>query len=411
LFAVAIAAIAIHVVTDGFITLEPGTQRTDHLVSAGVPLILLLSTVGLYPHLRPGARALSAIVLGTLSLAGFGVAFRHATTVAPRGDDWTGFALLPAALLLVVLGARMLWRSRKRDRHRHYRRALLAVGAAVATLWILVPTTVALLTTHRPREAAESVDLGRPYDSVVVRTRDGLSLDGRYVPSRNGAAVIVFPGSNSRAPQARALVRHGYGVLMLDMRGYRKSDGDPNAFGWGATKDIDAGIAFLQARDDVEAGRIGGIGFSVGGEQMLETAAANSGLRAVVSDGAGERSVRESTLRGPRGWFALPTMAVQTVAVAIFSGERPPPALQDVLPKIAPRPILLVYAGNGTGGEDLQPKFYAAAEEPKALWQITGAGHTGGFSDRPQEYERRVTTFFNRALLGPRANDKPRKGR
>ena len=36
---------------------------------------------------------------------------------------------------------------------------------------------------------------------------------------------------------------------------------------------------------------------------MLQAAAANTGLRAVVSEGAGFRSVREEVLRGPRGWF------------------------------------------------------------------------------------------------------------
>ena len=61
--------------------------------------------------------------------------------------------------------------------------------------------------------------------------------------SRNGAAVIVFPGSAGRAAQARVLVDRGYGVLMLDMRGYASSDGDPNMFGWSATKDVDAGVA------------------------------------------------------------------------------------------------------------------------------------------------------------------------
>ena len=45
-------------------------------------------------------------------------------------------------------------------------------------------------------------------------------------------------------------------------------------------------------------GRIGGIGFSVGGEMMLQAAASNAGLRAVVSEGAGVRSVREHLLRG-----------------------------------------------------------------------------------------------------------------
>ena len=90
------------------------------------------------------------------------------------------------------------------------------------------------------------------------------------------------------------LARHGYGVLLVDMRGYDGSEGDPNAFGWGATNDIDAAVAWLRRRADVDPGRIGGIGFSVGGEQMLEAAAGNARLRAVVSEGAGERSVRES---------------------------------------------------------------------------------------------------------------------
>lgn len=130
------------------------------------------------------------------------------------------------------------------------------------------------------------------------------------------------------------LARHGYGVLMLDMRGYGASDGDPNMFGWGATQDIDAGVGFLRARHDVREGRVGGIGFSVGGELMLEAAAGNAGLRAVVADRAGERSVRESALRGVEGALALPAAAVQTAAVTVLSGELPPPSLVDLIPRI-----------------------------------------------------------------------------
>ncbi len=65
------------------------------------------------------------------------------------------------------------------------------------------------------------------------------------------------------------LVRHGYGVLLVDARGYDGSDGDPNLFGWSGAKDIDAAVAWLQRRPDVKGGRIGGIGFSVGGEVLL----------------------------------------------------------------------------------------------------------------------------------------------
>ena len=73
------------------------------------------------------------------------------------------------------------------------------------------------------------------------------------------------------------LVRHGYGVLLLDARGYDGSEGDPNMFGWDDAKDIDAAVAWLQRRPDVRDGRIGGIGFSVGGEMMLQAAASNTG--------------------------------------------------------------------------------------------------------------------------------------
>ncbi len=52
------------------------------------------------------------------------------------------------------------------------------------------------------------------------------------------------------------------------------------------------------------------------------------------------------------------------------------------------------------GGEnERQPKYYAAAGEPKAIWEVPGAKHTDGIEARPAEYERRVVGFFDRALL------------
>ena len=33
-------------------------------------------------------------------------------------------------------------------------------------------------------------------------------------------------------------------------------------------------------------------------------------------------------------------------------------------------------------------------------WLIPEAGHVGGLEARPDEYERRVSGFFDRALLG-----------
>jgi hypothetical protein len=402
LFTGATAILAAHAAVDSFIAPEPGTALSDHLLRGLATFAVLALAVVVRPRLPAGGRAALAAVFGLLALEGAALAIADARAVGARGEDWTGFLLLPVGLVLLGLSAALLWRSRKPGRLRYVRRAGIAVAAVLVAYWLLVPVAIGILATHRPRADVAPADLGRAHEEVTLQTSDGLDLTAWYVPSRNGAAVISYPTRQGKLPQARMLVRHGYGVLLLDARGYDGSEGDPNTFGWEGAKDIDAAVAWLQRRPDVSNSRIGGIGFSVGGEMMLQAAATNTGLRAVVSEGAGVRSVREHLLRGPRGWFSLPEAAVQTAAVAVLSQTAPPLSLADLAPRIAPRPLLLIYAGQGGGGEELNPEYYDAASTPKTLWKIPEAGHVGGYQARPREYEQRVTSFLDRALLGPR---------
>ena len=401
-FAAATAALAVHVAVDSFIAPEPGTDPGDHLLRGAASLAVLAVAAAVYSRLPRGGRAALALVLGALALEGAALAVANTRAVGARGEDWTGFLLGPIGILLVGSATILLWHSRKPGRFRYLRRAAIAATAMLAAYWLVAPVVIAILATHRPRADVTQVELGRPYDEVTITTSDGLELAAWYVPSRNGAAVISYPTRQGKLPQARMLVRHGYGLLLLDARGYDGSEGDPNLFGWAGARDIDAAVAWLQGRPDVTDGRIGGIGFSVGGEMMLQAAAFNTGLRAVVSEGAGVRSVREDLIRGPRGWLALPGSAVQTAAVAVLSGTRPPRSLTDLVPRISPRPLLLIYAGLGGGGEELNPDYYRAAIAPKELWKIAEARHVGGYDARPRAYERRVTRFFDQALLGLR---------
>ncbi len=398
-FAAASALTALHTAADAFLAPEQGTAWSDHLLPGLATLAVLALAVAGFAIAPAGLRAVLALLLGVLAIVGAALAILDARNVGARGDDWTGFLLAPAGLALCLLGIVLLWRSRKPGRLRWLRRAALAAGAALATFWVVVPLATAIIATHRPRQQVDPAELGRPYETVTLRTSDGLRLAGWYVPSRNGAAVISYPTRRGKLPQARMLARHGYGVLLLDARGYDGSDGAPNLFGWGETRDIDAAVTWLRRQPDVHEGRVGGIGFSVGGEMMLEAAAGNLRLRAVVSEGAGIRSYRENLLNGPRGWFALPEYLVQTAAVAVLSGTPPPASLDRLVARIAPRPALLVYAEHGQGGEDLNERFYDAAGKPKQLWRVNGAHHTGGYQADPTGYERRVIGFFDRALL------------
>jgi hypothetical protein len=399
-FGSAATLLVVHAAVDSLIAPEPGTGAAQHLVRASATTAVVAAAVLLFARLPTGGRAVIEAVVGVLALEAAALAIADALAGGARGEDWSGFLLAPVGLVLLGSATTRLWQSRKPGGRRRLRRVGIAFAAILAGYWLVLPVAVAIYATHRPRADVAPASLGHPYEHVTLSTSDGLALAAWYVASRNGGAVILYPSRRSTLAQARMLVRHGYGVLLVDARGYDESEGDANAFGWDGRRDVDAAVAWLDRRRDVSRRQIGGMGLSVGGEVMLEAAASNTGLRAVVSDGAGARSVREHLLRGPRGWFSLPEAVVQTAAVALLSGSPPPPSLTELLPRIAPRPLLLVYAGHGGGGEELTPDYFRAALQPKALWKIDEAHHVGGFEARPKEYESRVVRFFDRALLG-----------
>jgi hypothetical protein len=403
---VAIGAIALHVADDSFFQPQPGTSAGDHVVSGLVPLAVLALAAWAYPRLRAGFRATIALLLGIFGIVAGVEAIYYTTKDGPSGDDFTGLLSIPAGIVLLAVGVVTLWRSRKTAdsrRRRYLRRSLIAVGTVAAVYVVLAPFYVSYVFTHVARGYVPEPELGAAYEEVSFRTSDGLELRGWYIPSRNRAAVIAFPGRRGPQRPARMLARHGYGVLLFDRRGEGESEGDPNVFGWQGERDVHAAVAFLQSRPDVDPERIGGIGLSVGGEMMIEAAAESDGLRAVVSEGAGIRSLREALAipeTGARLTSAL-AFGVLTPAVALFSNDLPPPSLEDLAPRIAPRPVFFVYADPGQGGEsELNETFYEAAREPKLIWQVPGSGHTGGIEAQPDEYERRVVGFFDDALLG-----------
>ena len=256
-------------------------------------------------------------------------------------------------------------------------------------------------TTHIGRAVVPPDRLGVAHEDVKFTTADGLELEGWYIPSKNGAAVIAFPGRNGPQKKARMLARHGYGVLLFDRRGEGESEGDPNSWGWGGDADAKAAIAYLQRRPDVDPDRIGGLGLSVGGEMMIETAAETKELAAVVSEGAGARSTAEDMDHDDPAlgkWtLGLAMSAAKTAAVAVAANQAPPANLKDLAAKVE-QPMLLIAAPNSANGERLNRGYAKAAGDSATLWEIPEARHVGGQTARPQEYERRVIGFFDKAL-------------
>ena len=403
LYALGATAIGIHIADDTLIQPQPGTSRWDHLAGALVPIALLALAVWAFPRLRGFPRGALVLLTGILGSLTAVEAVHYTSTVGASGDDFTGLLVVPASLLLIGLGTVTLWTTRRTTGNhawRYGRRLGFVAGTFLLLGAALMPLGVAYVNTHAARSVVPAAQLEAPYENVAFKTSDGLELHGWYVPSHNGAAVIAFPGRKGPQRQARLLARHGYGVLLFDRRGEGESDGDPNAFGWGGTRDLDAAIRFLRGRPDVDPGRIGGIGLSVGGEMMLDAAAHGAGLAAVVAEGAGARTASEEVSDVPGGvnraltWLSY---HVRDTALQVFGHERPPEDLERLMGRIAPKPVFLINAEHGEVGAK-QPEYLAAAREPKQAWLVPKGGHTGAIDAMPDEYERRVIGVLDRTL-------------
>ena len=408
LFLLATGLVSLHIADDNYLQPEPGTSAGDHLASGLVPLGILAAVAYLYPRLRAGARVYTSMTLGALAvIVGVPGVYNIAKSVG-AGDDYTGVLAIVAGVVLLAAGPVILWRhrgsgpTRRRTVLRRFVLAVAAVPIALVTLLlVLVPVGFAYVYTHLG-QTKTNPQLGVPAERVTVTTGDSLELAATYVPSTNRAAVIVYPGA-TRVDEALMIARHGYGVLLLEPRGQGSSEGD--VVRWAGDRDLHAGVEYVQSRADVDDERIGAIGFSIGGEILIEAAAQTEGIRAVVSEGAGVPAgeLDGDGLSAAERLLYAPGMAVMTAALTVFQNHDPPPPIVDRIGEIAPRPVFLVYAVPGSGQEDVrQPKYFAAAGEPKEVWKVPGSGHTGGLEAQPAEYERRVMAFFDDALLGMR---------
>jgi pimeloyl-ACP methyl ester carboxylesterase len=287
-------------------------------------------------------------------------------------------------------------------------RRLLAIPPALALLWfVLFPLTVAVYATNLPPGpfgSASPATYGLTYHDVALRTADGVRLSGWYIPARNGAAVVVLPGSGSTRtavlPQAAVLARHGYGTLLLDGRGHGLSGAHAMDFGWWGDRDIAAAVWFLTRQPGVQPGKIAVLGESMGGEQALAAMGAEPRIRAVVAEGAtGMQLADHGWLpHGIDGTLQRGMEWVQYTAAGLLSGAPRSMSISGSVRAAAPRPVLII-AGAAKPDEPIAARWFQAASPTTVqLWVVPRAGHTQGLATTPRAWAAHVISFLNGAL-------------
>jgi hypothetical protein len=305
-----------------------------------------------------------------------------------------------AGALLLAAGAVRGWGcNRERPRRRAWAiRALAAVGSIAVVFLIVYPTLLVVGYLGKPRDAIDDAALGLGHASVRFPASDGVRLAGWWVPSRNGAAVVLVHGGGGdregAVRHARMLARAGYGVLLYDARGRGESDGDENAFGWEWDRDVRGAVSWLAGRG---MRRIGLLGLSTGAEAVVTEAASDPRVGAVVADGLQGRTPADAAHLGTGDRLSVqPPFAVAAAEIRLVRGQRQPRPLLEAVHDVArTRPLLLI------GTVAFERAFDRAYTRGTAaqLWELPDTAHTHGLQDRPDEYARRVTTVLGGALL------------
>jgi fermentation-respiration switch protein FrsA (DUF1100 family) len=223
------------------------------------------------------------------------------------------------------------------------------------------------------------------YRDVNLTAADGTRLHGWWLPAKAGVpvkgTVLHLHGNGGNLSWHLGgswwLPEQGYQVLMLDYRGYGRSEGEPSLPA--IYQDIQAAFDWLGQSPEVRDKPLVVLGQSIGGalavHYLAEHPQQRERLKALILDGtpASYRDVARHTLG--TSWLTWP---LQTpLSWLIPDGDS---AFQG-LSKLAGTPILIFQSMDDTlVPMDNGIRLYQAAPPPRVL-QLTRGGHVQTFSD------------------------------
>jgi uncharacterized protein len=371
-------------------------------VRSAVVVLLAAFTWQLARTRRAGGHA-STLALGLLAtITGAGIGVPHLVKTGISFDSVVGLTALAAGLLLVGASAAGLLRDRSRPKQ-----ALGGAGMFLASVLALYVGAMPVAATNVPAAdlgGRTPADVGLRYEEVRATTDDGAVLAGWFVPTSNGAAVVLRHGAGttkaSTLDHAAVLARHGYGVLLVDARGHGESSGRAMDLGWFGDSDVRAAVSLLLEQPGVDPERVAGLGLSMGGEELIGALAVEPRLRAVVGEGVtGRAAVDKRWLvdtYGFRGWIQVEIERAQTAVTDLLTSAAPPTALEDAVER-TDTPVLLIAAQGVADESRVARRLTQKSGGTVHTWTAPG-GHTDGLHTDPATWEEQVTTFLGQVL-------------
>ena len=238
--------------------------------------------------------------------------------------------------------------------------------------------------------------LGVRAEDVRIVTADGSRLHGWFLPAVGNAkgTVLHLHGNaanvSNHLPLVSWLPARGYNVLMVDYRGFGRSEGKPSLDG--VVDDAAAALAYLRTRPDVDATRLIMFGQSIGGATALRLLARDArGVRLGVIDSAfaSYRGIaRDATAGGP-----LAPIAALTVGVLPGPDKDPITALKSIRV-----PLIFVHGARDTIIAAVNSEKLHAAASGSQHWSVPDAMHIMALG-QPGSWREKLVQAMDAAML------------
>lgn len=263
---------------------------------------------------------------------------------------------------------------------------LLALGLGYSAICLILWGTQDRLLYFPERELALTPRTYQlDYEDISLSAEDGVRLHGWFVPAPRSRATVLFlhgnGGNISHRMEKIAIFRKlGLDVLIVDYRGYGKSEGSPEE--QGTYRDARAAWKHLTEARALPAARIIIYGESLGGA-VASTLAAEHAPRALIVESS-------FTSAADLGQELYPWLPVRWLSRHRYDGRA---AIARVR-----APVLVIHSRQ----DEIIPfhhgeKLFAAANEPKRFVEIRG-GHNDGFLTSGAQYVEGIDAFLREYL-------------
>ena len=241
---------------------------------------------------------------------------------------------------------------------------------------------------------------------VQINNPQGQRLFGYIVNSNNGAYVMLQHGYKSDPSdlleEAAMLVKAGYGVLFTSIRAHGKNDGDKIGFGKIELEDLQSWYDYL-IEYNATPKKVGILGNSLGATMAIKYATRNSDISAVVSV-SGVSSLQDTINVSVEYYTGLPAFPFAP-AIAFWAERISGVKVEDInavdaIRQLCNTPVLILQGGfDKVVSVESGQWLYEAACGPADLWFEPNVEHVKFDRSMPNEFSRKVVSFFDQHLL------------